>query len=289
MNTPAVPTTLPAPAPAPVVDRGHGDAGMSNNDRLASYDPADLPRIVSYVFQPIVDLTIGHVVRLEALARVLSSDGRVIGPERLIAYLAAIDAEELLTQLTVERVTAAAARLAQAGLAVPISLNLMPSQLTIHVPDQLDAACDTHKLPRRALAIEVVEAPALGPEAMLSLEMLARRGYPLLRDDVGAGVADLLAIAALPFAGLKLDRALVARVVAGEPRATAVVRAIAGLGRELGAHVVAEGVEDLAAARTPLLLTGVREAQGYGIARPTPLESLLSLLVRSADGRVWVG
>lgn len=255
---------------------------------LWTYDLDHIPLIVCMFYQVVVDLVDGHVTRAEALLRVMMRDGRVAGPAELLGYIEAIDAEDFLTRLTVERVCADAARLAARGSAVPLCINLGPRQLTAALPELLDAARATHGLPRAAIAIEVVESPALGPESRCTLEVLAGRGYRLVRDDVGAGAADLLALAQVPFGGLKVDRAIVSRAVAGEARASAVLRMLASLGRELGASVVAEGVEDRARATPVLWLAGVREAQGFGIRRPMPIESLGDELVLGADGRVYL-
>ena len=69
-----------------------------------------------------------------------------------------------------------------------------------------------------------------------------------------------------------------------DPQSRALCESIVGIGRALGLDVVAEGVEtpaQLAALRT----FGCNFAQGFHIARPTPLTELADLL--QDDAALW--
>ena len=110
-------------------------------------------------------------------------------------------------------------------------------------------------------------------------------------DDFGAGHAALAHLTRLDVDVLKIDRAFVMRCMDNE-RDMAVVHTLVDLGRRLGLHVVAEGVE-----RPEVweLLTswGCHEAQGHFLGRPMGRDDLQRWLDRLPDAagpvpaRLW--
>ena len=91
-------------------------------------------------------------------------------------------------------------------------------------------------------------------------------------DDFGTGFSSLSTLQSFPFDKIKIDKSFVENIHRDD-RATAIVRAVLGLGRSLDIPVTAEGVE------TPEQLQFLRdeacaEVQGYHIGRPGLLETL---------------
>ena len=76
--------------------------------------------------------------------------------------------------------------------------------------------------------------------------------------------------------------------VSGESRDAAIVRAVVGLGLNLGLEVVAEGVENRAI-WDRLAALGCNAAQGYYICRPIPADDLARWLHESPWGLKDVG
>jgi len=85
-------------------------------------------------------------------------------------------------------------------------------------------------------------------------------------DDLGAGYSNLKYIADLRPEVVKLDRTLVADL-ADDRRAQVLVRHIVQLCHELGARVVAEGIE-LESEMKVVIDCGADYGQGYYFARP---------------------
>ena len=93
-----------------------------------------------------------------------------------------------------------------------------------------------------------------------------RHGFRTALDDFGAGHSGLNLLAAFQPDVLKLDRALVAGIDASAAR-RAIVAGMAGICRELGLDLVAEGVET-AAESPPCASSASTLMQGYLFARP---------------------
>ncbi len=84
----------------------------------------------------------------------------------------------------------------------------------------------------------------------------------------------------LPVQTLKIDRSFLAEIGSsncGKSQAETIVKAIIGLGANLGLRVIAEGVET-EAQRSFLVDHGCREAQGFLFCRPQPAEQIETLL-----------
>lgn len=102
-------------------------------------------------------------------------------------------------------------------------------------------------------------------------------GFKLALDDVGAGDTGLEMLRSLPVDFIKIDRAVIADSSAADS-ARALLQAVIAFATEMGAFVIAEGIETEAMLvharrrpRRPMLLrpTGVRGAQGYLLGRPS--------------------
>jgi EAL domain-containing protein (putative c-di-GMP-specific phosphodiesterase class I) len=115
------------------------------------------------------------------------------------------------------------------------------------------------------------------------LDSLAATGLRLSADDFGTGYSPLTRLTDLPVHELKVDRTFVARM-GTEERARAVVHAILGMGKALGMHVVAEGVETRAQAEE-LYRCGCTSAQGYLFSPPRTPEAFRMLLLDSVSHR----
>jgi EAL domain-containing protein (putative c-di-GMP-specific phosphodiesterase class I) len=100
-------------------------------------------------------------------------------------------------------------------------------------------------------------------------------------DDFGTGYSSLGSLQRFPIDVVKLDRALLQGLA--EESGLAVVSAIVELGRALGLHVVAEGIETREELDR-LRLIGCRLGQGYLFARPLPVQEARRL-IPGWDGR----
>jgi len=97
-------------------------------------------------------------------------------------------------------------------------------------------------------------------------ELRSRARMHLVVDDLGAGYSNLKSIADLEPKVVKIDRGVIVGIKHGS-RQQKLVRGIVRLCEDLGAEVVAEGIETADEFRA-LRDAGIRLAQGYLFARP---------------------
>ena len=183
-----------------------------------------------------------------------------------------------LTDTVMELALTAATRWWHAR-AIPVSINLSAASVSdLDLPWKIDAALARHGLPPQALTVELVENTLMAdPErGALVLGELRHVGVRSSIDDYGTGYSSLAYLRYLPADELKLDRSLT-KDVDVDRRARAIVRHTVALAHDLGLALVAEGVEDEAAA-TALASLGCDVMQGYAVARPMPTEDFLSWL-----------
>ncbi|HWJ62887.1 MAG TPA: EAL domain-containing protein, partial [Acidimicrobiales bacterium] len=120
---------------------------------------------------------------------------------------------------------------------------------------------------------ELMDDPGLAREIFTQLGDL---GVGTAIDDFGTGYSSLTYLRDLPLQEVKIDRSFVSEMHRRSEEFT-IVRSMIDLGHNLGLKVVAEGVEhadDLVLLRR----LGCDLAQGYHLARPLPLDELLTWL-----------
>jgi len=222
-------------------------------------DPIDqvlAERQYRIVYQPIVDLASGRVVGNEALAR--SSSPRLAGTLELIdAAVRAGRMGELGRELR---------GLALAGCPdTAIWVNIVPQEFDAGYLVRPDDPIFRHRHP---IYLEITESAPLEyfEQCHFILDELRTRGVFLAVDDFGAGYSNFKYIADLRPAIIKLDRKLIAGIKPFS-RQFRLVRAIVHLAHQMGAKVVAEGIES--AEELHLVRDGGADyGQGYFLAYP---------------------
>lgn len=212
---------------------------------------------LSVVFQPIVRVDTLAVFAYEALVRCRKEAFR--HPPELFRRAV----EEACTGRLGRMIREVAVPLC-AG--VPCFLNVHPIELQERWLVRPDDPLYFHDAP---VYLEVTESvPLLHSDLCHEVlrEVRKRGNVHLVVDDLGAGFSNLRHIVDLEPKVVKLDRGLVANVD-GNARQRLLVEGLVRLCADLGAEVVAEGVET-AAEYQVLRDTGVQYAQGYLFARP---------------------
>jgi diguanylate cyclase (GGDEF)-like protein/PAS domain S-box-containing protein len=212
------------------------------------------------VLQPIVELAGGRVVAAEALSRFAAEPRRP--PDAWFAEAAAVG---LGVELELAAIRAALERLDALPAGVRLSLNVSPAALL--APELVEALAD---VPGARLALELTEHAPVEDYAALeaALAGLRSRGVQLMIDDAGAGFASLRHVLGLHPDAIKLDLSLT-RDIDADPVRRALAASLVAFAREIGATIVAEGIETRDELET-LRALGVTHGQGYYLARPGP-------------------
>jgi EAL domain-containing protein (putative c-di-GMP-specific phosphodiesterase class I) len=219
------------------------------------------PEALRIVVQPIADLKTGRVVGVEALSRFRASVERT--PDVWFTEAAEVG---LGLELELKALRAAMQVVERLPEALFLTINLSPG--TIASPrfhELLDG------VPANRVVLEVTEhAPVSDYDALAgSLEPLRARGCRLAVDDAGAGFASFRHILRLNPDIIKLDMTLT-RSIDRDPARRALASGLISFATDLGAEIIAEGIEtvsELGALRT----LGVGFGQGYYLARPESL------------------
>lgn len=239
-------------------------------------------RALEVVYQPKVELSTGRVVGVEALLRWPHPVHGVLNPDVFLPLVRQHGLMGPVTELVLDKALDGAASWAAAGLRVPVAVNLFPPVLRdSELPEKLALALRRRDLPTDMLTIEITEDVVLGEfgRAAKVLSRVRESGIRVAIDDFGSGFSALAYLRDLPIDEVKLDRHFIGSV-ACDVKAAAVVRAVIGLGRELGLSVVAEGVEDAETAEW-LRDQGCDIAQGYHFAKPMAADGIPELVVGS--------
>jgi diguanylate cyclase (GGDEF)-like protein len=231
-------------------------------------------------YQPIVDLSTGHVAKLEALVRWEHPTHGLLTPDRFISIAENNGLIAELDNWVLRRACRDLSMLTEPGfekliIAVNCSaLNLGREELLEEVASALREAAVA---PNR-LELEVTENALMGniSNTIVLLKEIRKLGVALSIDDFGTGYSSLAYLKRLPLDTVKIDRSFIIDI----PKSTQdmeIVQAIILMAHTLHLKVVTEGVE------TPAQLEflsqhGCDYVQGYLFSKPAPLSHLRPLV-----------
>jgi len=228
-------------------------------------------------YQPKIDLDTQACVGTEALVRWQHPRLGFIGPDLFIPLAETTGLIEELTPLVLNAALAECAEWNARGHHVGVAVNLSTRNIeNPELPALVARALRTHGVDPAQLILEITESSVMGePEQTLPvLHQLNDLGLSLSLDDFGTGHSSLSYLQQLPVTEVKIDRSFVLGLNSAQPgNSRALIRSIAGLSKNLGLRVVAEGVED-ETRLVELRELGCDIAQGYHISRPLPAHDI---------------
>ncbi len=226
-------------------------AGQAKSTRFLTADDLDVH------FQPIVSVATGRAFAQEALVRCKLPEYK--NPAKLF--------EKAVEEKATGRLGRPIRDVAFArGAGHRLFVNVHPDELSSRWLVRPDDPLNYHDA---EVFLEITESAAFAYfdlcKSVLK-EICARSGLHLVVDDLGAGHSNLKRVLDLEPRVVKLDRELVIELDKSR-RQQILVRSVTELSKELGADVVAEGIEtldELKAVRD----CGVDYVQGYLLAKP---------------------
>jgi EAL domain-containing protein (putative c-di-GMP-specific phosphodiesterase class I) len=214
---------------------------------------------------------------VEALARWVRPGGQDVPPSTFVPLAEETGLIRQLTLLTLRQALDQAKGWREAGIDVPVSVNLSARLVTDRsLPGEVAALLTERGLRGEDLIIEITETAVVGDVAVAChmLQELRSIGVRIELDDFGSGYASTRALREMPLDGIKIDRHLVNDTTQG---GRSLLAATIDLGKVLNLYVVTEGIEDqegLDAMRD----LGADVGQGYHLDVPMSPESLRVLL-----------
>lgn len=233
-------------------------------------------------YQPVVDLSEGKMVAVEALLRWADPNGGLVPPGDFIPLAEEMGLIETIGDWVVEELARQGQAWRAQGLRLELSFNLSPRQLwQPDLAEKVLARLSAADVDPTSVVVEITESTAMtDPDrTQRILWDLRTRGLRLALDDFGKDYSSLSRLQHLPVDILKIDRSFI-RDVADDRQAASIVRAVIQLAEGLGMTPLAEGIETEEQWRC-LVDQGCRLGQGYFFCRPVPGPDILALYRRS--------
>ncbi len=231
-------------------------------------------------YQPIVHIgnSGGHKERMELLVRMVDEQGELLLPGRFLPaaerYGLSAKLDRWVVQSAIRWLSKnrkSASRLEMCSINVS-GHSLNDAGFAEFVVGQLQAL----RVPPSLVCFEITETTAIAnlKSAIAFMKELHNFGCRFALDDFGSGVSSFAYLRSLPVDILKIDGQFVRDMATDEVDA-GMVTAIHEIARVMNKETVAEFVETNAVLKR-LEQVGVDFAQGYGVGRPAPLDSLES-------------
>jgi diguanylate cyclase (GGDEF)-like protein len=236
---------------------------------------------IQVAYQPIIDLSSGRLVAVEALLRLTDDAGRPLPADEVIP---AAEASGLIAEVGRRVIQVAARQSAQwradHDVLLPIAVNVSAAQVGVpRFPQEVLEAVELAGVQPEALWLELTESVLLetGSDGMAQLRDLSDAGVRLAIDDFGTGYASLSLLHALPARTIKIDQSFVAGIP-DDHRAVAIVAGVIDMARNFDMTCIAEGIET-ETQRTYLAERGVL-GQGYLLGKPNDAAAIELMIAR---------
>lgn len=223
-----------------------GSTGKSDTSELLdlAIRPALADRQISIMLQPQFEVSTGHMVGAEALARFHHPQLGEVSAGDLFAAADRCDLREELSKLIQEEAIGLAARWPAALGDLRLAVNLGAEEMTDNYGHDLLALLDKSGFAPDRLTLELTEESLIRDLDLASgqLELLRMKGVRIAVDDFGTGYSSLAYLKALPLDYLKIDKGMTPDIV-GTGKDRVIMRAIIAMAKALGLAIIAEGVE----------------------------------------------
>ncbi|BAV34275.1 diguanylate cyclase [Sulfuricaulis limicola] len=261
----------------------HGE--MRWVSRLNKALEEDRFRLYCQRIAPVADVNQGNP-HYELLIRLLDEEGKLVPP---LAFIPAAERYNLMTSIdrwVVRKAFEAFSANAGSVSGWRFSINLSGQSLCdeTFMKFVIDAFGQTGVSPEQ-ICFEITETTAVAnlTQATRFIAVLKGMGCRFSLDDFGTGLSSFGYLQTLKVDYLKIDGSFV-RDMTSNPVNRAVVEAANQIGHAMGMQTIAEFVENGEILRV-LGEIGVNYAQGYGVAKPAPMEEIFAAANQAVQRR----
>ncbi len=240
---------------------------------------------VVVVYQPVIDMTTGATIGVEALVRIDDEEQGLLMPADFVGAAEDTGLIVPLGEVVLRKALDQASIWRNHGNGTPfkVHVNLSARQLALPtLAETIAGLLRERDIPAQHLTLELTESILLdsASSTLRGLTDLKSLGVDLGVDDFGTGYSSLTYLRRFPVDFVKIDKSFVSGLPVN-PDDDAIVKAVIGLGQALGLTTIAEGVEtEEQLARLRAL--GCDMAQGYYFAKPQPSAAMSNLLAAAA-------
>ena len=233
-------------------------------------------------YQPKISLSSGAVIGFEALLRWQHPRDGLILPQYFIPLIEQSDLIVEIGEWVIDQALSQIEQWADLGHLWSVSVNIAALHLKKeNFVKSLKFLLDSHPnvLPQM-LDIEITESVVIEnlPHVTQCLIACQDLGVTFSLDDFGTGYSSLSYLKQLPTQSIKIDKSFI-RDILIDKDSLGLTKAIIGLAKSFNREVIAEGVETVEH-EVLLMNLGCYVAQGYGIAKPMPVEKVLSWVAK---------
>lgn len=246
------------------------DPSLIEELRTALFDTDEL----RLHYQPKIDGRDGSVHSVEAVLRWQHPTRGTLLPEEFLSVAERAGLMRKISNRTLSMALAQVRSWRDEGMPLTVAVNLSTTNLLdIELVGTVERLLANHDLPAEALILEITESALVDSvRSRNTVAALQGLGIRISLDDYGTGWSSLARLQEVSVDELKLDRIFVSRL-AHDARSVAIVRSTVALASNLGADLVAEGVENEATLNA-LRRYGCNITQGFVHSPPLPPDDL---------------
>jgi diguanylate cyclase (GGDEF)-like protein/PAS domain S-box-containing protein len=240
-------------------------------------------------YQPIVELSNGHIAGLEALVRWSHPARGMVSPA---SFIPIAERNGLIIPLGRSVLTTATTQVADwrnRGYDVYVSVNISAVQLANEgIVEEVLGIVDGSGIDRSAVVLELTESALIADFSLIvdRINTLRTAGLRVAIDDFGTGYSTLTYASEFSADILKIHQSFVAKLENDEQ--ASIVATVLSLAKAMGAETVAEGIET-PSQHESLLALGCELGQGYYFNRPAPADQIEAVLESELQGQTLVG
>lgn len=246
--------------------------------RITKAIDEDRLRLYYQTIQPIIPDT--HGAHYEILLRMLDEDGNIVSPASFIPAAERYGLMPAIDRWVIENTFIKLGKLYRGEskqLLHTCSINLSGTSWANE--DLVGFICEMagrYRVPARLICFEITETAAIThlSKAIAFIRELKSVGFRFSLDDFGSGVSSFGYLKQLPVDYLKIDGGFVRNMI-DDKIDHAMVETINNIGHIMGIKTIAEFVESETILER-LTTMGVDNAQGYAIAKPRPLDEIIT-------------
>ncbi|KBZ58977.1 hypothetical protein K875_04532 [Mycobacterium [tuberculosis] TKK-01-0051] len=254
------------------------DPSLIEELRTALFDTDEL----RLHYQPKIDGRDGSVHSVEAVLRWQHPTRGTLLPEEFLSVAERAGLMRKISNRTLSMALAQVRSWRDEGMPLTVAVNLSTTNLLdIELVGTVERLLANHDLPAEALILEITESALVDSvRSRNTVAALQGLGIRISLDDYGTGWSSLARLQEVSVDELKLDRIFVSRL-AHDARSVAIVRSTVALASNLGADLVAEGVENEATLNA-LRRYGCNITQGFVHSPPLPPDDLRDWIAGNA-------